>query len=582
MDKENVDITGNSVLPHECTFEKLSDITHEAQPPLFTHKIPLQEQCQNDPPPSLQAVNQIVSLVFGGDDDEEDQLSEVDSLASLSSLSSLESDFCLDSPPANLKRVAHTAQRSRKRKRRIIQLQLPELETVSRLASVARERLILIQSGTQGRLPVSKEFVQSGLYHLESQSSLEVGRQKFIQLTINYGLWMLNNERDFKLPFDISYEVQNKLVTLDLQPPQWQRIRRNLYVERQKRSIQPQPCECLLPVDGQLGCLDDCINHATFIECGKNCPLGDQCSNQRFKKKQFVKELQVFSSCDKRGFGLKTLTDIQKGSLIQEYMGEIISNQECERRMNEDYKSAKCFYFLDYQNGEVIDGTRKGSEVRFVNHSCDPNCHIEKWLVDGEIAVGLFAAKYIPAGTELTYDYNFHTFGANRQSCLCGAQNCRGWMGKANEVKQGFEKQQSSLKDDHAPTGGRKKIKNTTEFKLDDQCQTVSILPERLDKVRKQSPKFTSPEIASIRRRSLFSLRLIRRKLANKVQRKSPVRRQQRRIQHLGDIRNSINLSLMRVLNSGHCVFLVRACKSVKKSRRHHKQQIPSSLYYVK
>ncbi|KAI3641792.1 hypothetical protein MIR68_000194 [Amoeboaphelidium protococcarum] len=545
--------------------------------------ISLQEHDQNAPPPVLQDVNQIVCLVFGnGDDDEGDQLSDVDSLASLSSLSSLESDFCLDSPPAKLKRVAHTTQRSRKRKRRIIQLRLPELETVSRLASAARERLIQFQSGTQGRLPVSKEFIQSGLYHLESQFLVEVGRQKSIQLPINYGQWMLNNERDFKLPFDISYEVQNKLVTLDLQPPPWQKIRRNLYVERQKRSIQPQACECPLPVDGQQGCLDDCINRATFIECGKNCTLGDQCSNQRFKKKQFVKELQVFSSCDKRGFGLRTLTDIPKGSLIQEYMGEIISNQECERRMHEDYKSAKCFYFLDYQNGEVIDGTRKGSEVRFVNHSCDPNCHIEKWLVDGEIAVGLFAAKYIPAGTELTYDYNFHTFGANRQSCLCGAQNCRGWMGKANEVKQGFEKQQSSSKDDHASsTGGRKKIKKTTKFKLDDQWQALQSLPERLDKVRKQSPKFTSPEIAFIRRRSLFQLRLIRRKLANKVHRKSLVCRQQRRMYNLGDIRNSINLSLMRVLNSGHCVFLVRACKSVKSSRHRHKPQILSPLHNI-
>ncbi|KAI3643539.1 hypothetical protein MP228_013094 [Amoeboaphelidium protococcarum] len=544
--------------------------------------IPLQEHDQNAPAPPLQDVNQIVKLVFGGDDDEGDQLSDVDSLASLSSLSSLESDFCLDSPPAKLKRVAHTAQRSRKRKRRVIQLRLPELETVSRLASAVRERLIQFQSGTQGRLPVSKEFVQSGLYHLQQQSSVEVGRQKSIQLPINYGQWMLNNERDFKLPFDISYEVQNKLVTLDLQPPPWQKIRRNLYVERQKRQIQPQACECPLPVDGQQGCLDDCINRATFIECGKNCPLGDQCSNQRFKKKQFVKELQVFSSCDKRGFGLRTLTDIPKGSLIQEYMGEIISNQECERRMHEDYKSAKCFYFLDYQNGEVIDGTRKGSEVRFVNHSCDPNCHIEKWLVDGEIAVGLFAAKYIPAGTELTYDYNFHTFGANRQSCLCGAQNCRGWMGKANEVKQGFEKQQSSSKDDHASsTGGRKKIRKTIKFKIDDQCQVLQSLPQRLDKVRKQSPKFTSPEIAFIRSRSLFQLRLIRKKLANKVHRKSLVRRQQRRIQHLNDIRNSINLSLMRVLNSGHCVFLVRACKAVKNSRHRHKPQILRPLHNI-
>lgn len=127
--------------------------------------------------------------------------------------------------------------------------------------------------------------------------------------------------------------------------------------------------------------------------------------------------------------------DIPKGALVEEYRGEIISRETCEQRIREQYRHLSCYYFLDYSNGEIVDGTLKGTDVRFVNHSCDPNCHIEKWFVEGEICVGLFASKDIRAGSELTYDYNFHTFGDQKQECLCGSVKCRGWVGKTTESR---------------------------------------------------------------------------------------------------------------------------------------------------
>lgn len=85
----------------------------------------------------------------------------------------------------------------------------------------------------------------------------------------------------------------------------------------------------------------------------------------------------------------------------------------------------------------IIDATT-GSIARFVNHSCQPNCRMVKWIVSGQPRMALFAGdRDIMTGEELTYDYNFDPFSAkNVQKCLCGAPNCRGVLGpKPKEAK---------------------------------------------------------------------------------------------------------------------------------------------------
>lgn len=85
---------------------------------------------------------------------------------------------------------------------------------------------------------------------------------------------------------------------------------------------------------------------------------------------------------------------------------------------------------MAFDQNMIIDATT-GSIARFVNHSCDPNCRMEKWIVHGQPRMALFAGdKPIMTGEELTYDYNFDPFSAkNVQKCLCGSANCRGILG---------------------------------------------------------------------------------------------------------------------------------------------------------
>lgn len=119
-----------------------------------------------------------------------------------------------------------------------------------------------------------------------------------------------------------------------------------------------------------------------YVECHpQHCPVGKACSNQPIQRRETIqKDLQVFYA-GSRGFGLRATIPVKKGQFIMEYRGEVISPDECAHRMETVYKDRKNYYFLGYSDGEVLDAGLKGSEVRFVNHSCDPNCHIQKWFL---------------------------------------------------------------------------------------------------------------------------------------------------------------------------------------------------------
>lgn len=60
-------------------------------------------------------------------------------------------------------------------------------------------------------------------------------------------------------------------------------------------------------------------------------------------------------------------------------------------------KLSSSFLFLPPQD-RVIDAGPKGNSARFINHSCSPNCETQKWTVNGDVRIGLFALSDIEAG----------------------------------------------------------------------------------------------------------------------------------------------------------------------------------------
>ncbi|XP_028044600.1 histone-lysine N-methyltransferase NSD2 isoform X2 [Monomorium pharaonis] len=195
-------------------------------------------------------------------------------------------------------------------------------------------------------------------------------------------------------------------------------------------------CECDPDWDNPCAPGTDCLNRILMVECSPGiCPAEAKCMNQSFVLRQYP-AMEPFHT-EGRGWGLRTLEDIKAGRFVIEYVGEIIDDAEYKRRLHrkKELKNEN-FYFLTIDNNRTIDAEPKGNLSRFMNHSCDPNCETQKWTVNGDTRIGLFALRDIESGEELTFNYNLASDGETRKVCLCGAPNCSGFIGLKAQKQQ--------------------------------------------------------------------------------------------------------------------------------------------------
>lgn len=115
-----------------------------------------------------------------------------------------------------------------------------------------------------------------------------------------------------------------------------------------------QRCECDPKQDDPCGSDTKCINRMLNHECHPGvCLAGESCQNQRFVKRLYPKQEPFFTGS--RGWGLRCLVDIKKGDFINEYVGELINDEECKRRLELAHKNdIRNFYFLAIEKDRYI------------------------------------------------------------------------------------------------------------------------------------------------------------------------------------------------------------------------------------
>nr|KYP42741.1 Histone-lysine N-methyltransferase SUVR4 [Cajanus cajan] len=179
-------------------------------------------------------------------------------------------------------------------------------------------------------------------------------------------------------------------------------------------------------------------------ECWRKCGCDMQCGN-RLVQRGITCKLQVFLTREGKGWGLRTLEDLPKGTFVCEYVGEILTNMELYDRIMGNVGKERHTYpvTLDADWGSekglkdeealCLDATINGNVGRFINHRChDAN------LIDIPVEIespdhhyyhlAFFTNRKVSAYEELTWDYGIdfddHDHPIKAFRCSCGSVFC--------------------------------------------------------------------------------------------------------------------------------------------------------------
>ncbi|XP_076587571.1 histone-lysine N-methyltransferase EHMT1a isoform X2 [Chaetodon auriga] len=183
---------------------------------------------------------------------------------------------------------------------------------------------------------------------------------------------------------------------------------------------------CWYDSEGRLP-LDFCQREPPVLfECNHACSCWRTCRN-RVVQNGLRARLQLYRT-QKMGWGVRAMQDIPQGTFICEYVGEIISDAEADKRENDSF-----LFTLDNKVGDIhcIDARLFGNIGRFINHLCEPNVMaVRVFTMHQDLRfprIAFFSSRPIKAGDQIGFDYGDHYWRVKSKffSCHCGSLKCR-------------------------------------------------------------------------------------------------------------------------------------------------------------
>jgi hypothetical protein len=119
------------------------------------------------------------------------------------------------------------------------------------------------------------------------------------------------------------------------------------------------------------------------------------------------------------GKGAFALENIPARKKIGNLGGEVITLREARKRA----ANTKRVAMVEFGDGRALDASINPNELRYVNHSCQPNTYMNVRYS----RVEFYALRDIQRGEELTCNYG-ETHHDGKLKCRCGAENCKGYL----------------------------------------------------------------------------------------------------------------------------------------------------------
>ncbi|XP_070582296.1 uncharacterized protein [Ptychodera flava] len=184
--------------------------------------------------------------------------------------------------------------------------------------------------------------------------------------------------------------------------------------------------QCWYDKEGRLTDDFNTLEPPLLFECNRACKCWNTCHNRVIQDGGRC-HLQLYRT-ERMGWGVRTIKDIPQGTFVCEYVGEIISDEEADRRPDDSY-----LFDLENREGDIfcLDARHYGNVSRFINHLCDPNLVPVRFFVDHQDLrfprIAFFTAREVKANEELGFDYGDKFWGVKRKyfSCQCGSESCK-------------------------------------------------------------------------------------------------------------------------------------------------------------
>jgi uncharacterized protein len=119
------------------------------------------------------------------------------------------------------------------------------------------------------------------------------------------------------------------------------------------------------------------------------------------------------------GTGAFALEHIPPRRKLGNLGGEVISLREARKRATKTKRIA----MVEFGNGKALDASVNANELRYINHSCQPNTYMRV----AHNKVEFYSLKEISKGVELTCNYG-ETHHDGKLKCRCGAVGCKGYL----------------------------------------------------------------------------------------------------------------------------------------------------------